>query len=207
MPSRHEVVKSTSRYQSGRVIEVRTDLVRLPGDEEVVRDVVVHPGAVGVVCLDPAGRVLLLRQYRHCVAHLLWEPPAGLLDQPGEDPLAAAARELVEEAGYSAESWSVLVDAFTSPGMTDESVRIYLARDLTDCGGRVGEAEERDMPMAWLPLDEAVQKVLAGELHNPLAVMGVLATAAALAGGRLDALRPADAPWPARVAAKGLSGS
>jgi 8-oxo-dGTP pyrophosphatase MutT (NUDIX family) len=204
---RCQVVKSTSRYESGRVISVRTDAVRLPGDEEVQRDVVSHPGAVGVVCLDGTGRVLLLRQYRHCVSHELWEPPAGLLDRQGEDPRDAAARELVEEAGWSAGTWSVLVDAFTSPGMTDESVRIYLARDLTETGGRTGEGEERDMPISWVPLDEAVGKVLAGELHNPMAIMGILATAAALSTAGLGALRPADASWPARLAAKQLAGS
>lgn len=196
-PRRYPVSSSESRYDSQRVISVRTDRVALPGGEEVIRDVVEHPGAVGVICLDDQERVLLLQQYRHCAAHLLWEPPAGLLDNPGEDPLAAAARELAEEAGVRAANWQVLVDAFTSPGMTNESVRIYLARDLVIGEERSGVGEELDMPLEWLPLPRAVELVLAGGLHNPMAVMGILAVAAARAAG-FAGLRAASADWPAR---------
>jgi len=131
------------------------------------------------------------------VTRLLWEPPAGLLDEPGEDPLAAAKRELYEEAHLQALRWDVLVDAFTSPGMTDEAVRIYLARDVSEASGPryEGENEETSMPTEWVPLDEAVRLVQDGELHNPLAVMGVLAASAA-AREAFAGLRPADAPWP-----------
>lgn len=196
-PARRPVLASTWQYRSGRVIDVRTDTVRLSSGAEVIRDVVSHPGAVGVVCLNEAGAILLVRQYRHCVGHELWEPPAGLLDHPGEEPQAAAARELREEAGLQASSWHVLVDAFTSPGMTDESVRVYLARGISAGGARSGTDEELDMPSEWVDLDEAVAKVLAGELHNPMAAIGILATFAARADG-FASLRPVDAPWPAR---------
>ncbi|MFL6136835.1 MAG: NUDIX domain-containing protein [Frankiaceae bacterium] len=202
-PQAYEVVDSVERFD-GAVWTVRSDTVRLPDGETVVRDVVDHPGAVGVVALDEDGRVLLVQQYRHPVQQLLWEPPAGLLDDEaeGERAVEAAARELHEEAGYRASDWRVLADLFNSPGGTSEAVRVYLARGLEqvpDGERHEGRHEEADMPIAWLPLDDAVAKVLAGELHNPIAVAGVLAAAAARARtGGFDALRPADAPWPAR---------
>jgi 8-oxo-dGDP phosphatase len=184
-------------YRSGRVIDVRSDEVVMPDGSTAQRDVVVHPGAVGIIALDHAGRVLLLRQYRHPVGRLLWEPPAGLLDVAGEDPLEAAKRELFEEAHYEAGRWNVLLDAFTSPGMTDEAVRLYLARDLQESTRPRFDArhEEAGMLIEWMPLDEAVAAALGGELHNPLAVMGVLA-ASANAREAFAGLRPADVPWP-----------
>jgi 8-oxo-dGDP phosphatase len=169
----------------------------MPGGALATRDVVVHPGAVGIIALDNAGQVLLLQQYRHAVSRLLWEPPAGLLDEPGEDPLEAAKRELYEEAHLQAQRWQVLLDVFTSPGMSDEAVRIYLARDISpaDAPRFVGADEEAHMPTVWLPLDAAVRAAQRGDLHNPLAVMGVLAASAA-AREAFAGLRPADAPWP-----------
>jgi ADP-ribose pyrophosphatase len=180
-----------------RVIDVRSDVVVLPDGGTATRDVVVHPGAVGIIALDDSDRVLLVQQYRHTVRQLLWEPPAGLLDEPGEDPLTAARRELFEEAHHHAERWDVLVDAFPSPGMTDEAVRIYLARDVRAADGPRYDAtdEERDMPVQWVPLDAAVSAVLGGRLHNPMAVMGLLAAAHAR-DADFTGLRPANAPWP-----------
>lgn len=191
------VASSTTSFRSGRVINVRTDEVAMPGATVATRDVVVHPGAVGIIALDAGGQVLLLQQYRHPVGRLLWEPPAGLLDEAAENPLAAAKRELYEEAHLQAERWDVLVDAFTSPGMTDEAVRIYLARDISEASAPrfEGEHEETEMPTQWVPLDDAVRLIQRGDLHNPLAVMGVLAASAA-AREAFAGLRPADAPWP-----------
>ncbi|MCW2902526.1 MAG: hydrolase [Streptosporangiaceae bacterium] len=198
-PERWEVVGSTERF-AGHVFRVRSDQVRMPGldgMEVVTRDIVVHPGSVGIVALDDEERVLLIRQYRHAPGRLLWEAPAGLRDVDGEPLWRTAARELAEEAGYQAERWDTLVDIFTSPGMSDERQRIFLARGLTEIPPdeidfqRVHE--EADLPAVWVPLDEAVGKVLAGRLHNPTAVTGILAAHAARANGFRD-LRAADAP-------------
>lgn len=196
----HRTVVSSRRPWSGAKWSMRTDEVELSSGECVTRDVVDHPGAVGIVALDAEDRVLLLQQYRHPVAALLWEPPAGLLDVEGEHPLEAARRELGEEAGLRAARWDVLVDYFTSPGSSSEALRCYLARDLTEvpAGERhEGEHEEADMPARWVPLEEAVGLVLAGALHNPTAVVGILAAATARSRGWAG-LRPADAPWPER---------
>jgi ADP-ribose pyrophosphatase len=174
-----------------------------PGQEPagvVRREIVRHPGAVAIIALDDDDRVLLLSQYRHAVRRVLWEPPAGLLDVAGEDARDAAARELAEEADLVAGRWDVLVDYFTSPGASDEAVRIFLARDLSsvpEADRHEREDEERDMVAEWLPLEEAVSLVLSGVLHNPSAVTGLLAAAAAKATG-WAALRPSDAPWPER---------
>jgi ADP-ribose pyrophosphatase len=167
------------------------------------REVVEHPGAVGIVCLDDDERVLVVHQYRHPVGHRLVEVPAGLLDVPGEPYHLAAARELAEEGHVRAARWSVLVDYFTSPGMATETLRVFLARGVAEvplADRHVGTHEEADMAVAWVPLDELVAGVLAGDLHNPTLCVGVLATWVARAQGRLDDLRPADAPWPAREA-------
>ncbi len=194
------VDKSVPVYR-GRVIGLRADTLRMPDGQIAVREVVEHPGAVGVIALDEQDRVLVVQQYRHPVGHRLWEPPAGLLDMPGENPLHAAQRELYEEGHHRASDWRVLVDLFTSPGMTEEALRIYLARGLTEVPHderHVGEHEEADMPLAWVPFGELVRLIFAGELHNPTLVAGVLALAAARAGDGIEALRPGDAPWPQR---------
>ena len=189
---------------TSRVISVREDRLRSPADgAEFVRDVVIHPGAVGVVALDRDVRVLLVSQYRHPVGHRLLEVPAGLLDVPGEPYHLAAARELYEEGHVRADEWRVLVDIFTSPGMTTESTRVFLARGLTpvaDVDRHIGVHEEADMPVSWAPLADVVDAVLAGRLHNPILVSGVLAAWSARSRGGYDALRPADAPWAAREA-------
>lgn len=180
----------------GHVWSVASDEVRLPGGMTAVRDVVVHPGAVGVAAIDADDRILLIRQFRHPVGGYLLELPAGLRDVPGEPPLETARRELAEEAGISAAQWHVLVDFFNSPGGSTEAFRCFLARDLSRLpGGRTqtGEAEEADLPQSWVPLDEAVEAVLAGDLHNPTTVAGVLAAAAARDRG-WRTLRAPDGP-------------
>jgi 8-oxo-dGDP phosphatase len=188
-------VLASDTLARGRLVTVRTDKVRMPGGNAAERDVVLHPGAVAVLALDDAGQVLMIRQYRHPVHHLLWEIPAGLRDVAGEPLLVTAQRELLEEAGYRARDWRVLADYYSSPGFTTERLRIFLARDLELVPPAerdfVPEDEETQLVPAWLPLDEAVRKVLAGDLHNGAAVIGILAGYTARSQG-YDRLRPAD---------------
>lgn len=195
-------IRSSEQVFDGLVWDVRRDEVELADGQVVTRDVLVHPGAVGVIALDDDDRVLLVRQYRHPVRSYLWEPPAGLLDVAGEDPLAAARRELAEEAHLVAGRWNVLVDFFNSPGGSTEAFRCYLARDVrpvADEPRHQGLGEERDMPNVWVGLDEARDLVTSGRLHNPTAVVGVLAAWTARQT-EWSCLRPADAPWPERSA-------
>ncbi|WP_069773196.1 MULTISPECIES: NUDIX hydrolase [unclassified Streptomyces] len=193
-------IRATQTPFVGNKTSVRTDEVVMPDGSVVRRDYQVHPGSVAVLALDDEDRVLLIKQYRHPVRHKLWEIPAGLLDVPGENPLHAARRELYEEAHVKAEDWRVLTDVYTTPGGCDESVRIFLARGLSEADGQrfAVEEEEADMEHARVPVADLVRAVLAGDVHNNCLVVGVLSLAAARAGEGVDALRPAEAPWPAR---------
>jgi ADP-ribose pyrophosphatase len=174
----------------------------MPGGRTAWRDIVVHPGAVGVVAYD-SGQILLLHQYRHPVRQRLWELPAGLLDVEGEPASTAAARELAEEAGVQAARWDTLVDTFTSPGMSNEAIRIFLARDISQAAEHHERVdEEADIEVHWVPLDDAVQQVMRGEITNAMAVAGILSAALARQGG-FEGLRPANAGWDARPAHAG----
>ena len=191
-----EVLASTDLYV-GNILALRADEVAMPGERRARREVVEHPGAVAVVALDDAGRVVLIHQYRYPLGRRLWELPAGLLDVPGEDPLRTAQRELVEEVGLQARDWSLLVDVASSPGFTDQGERVFLARGLSEVPRPepVGD-EEADLVIDRVELDAAVRMVFAGEVVNAPAVSGLLA-AQAVVDGRVQE-RPTDAAWPDR---------
>lgn len=187
-----ETISSETLY-TGAIFALRRDQVRMPGDTTAVREVVEHYGAVAVVAMDDDGNIPIVYQYRHPLGRRLWELPAGLLDAPGEPAHLTAARELVEEAGLQATTWQVLVDLDSTPGFSDESVRVYLATGLSEVDRPEAHHEEADMTLQWYPLAEAARKALSGEIVNSIAVAGILA-AYAVAGG-LAQPRPADAPW------------
>ncbi|MFU8875909.1 NUDIX domain-containing protein [Micromonospora sp. SL4-19] len=183
---------------SGRIFSVVSDDVTMPGGGTASRDYVRHVGAVAVVALDDAGQVVLIRQYRHPVGRHLWELPAGLMDVSGEDLAAAAARELAEEADLTAGAIDVLVDLHSSPGFSDEVVRVFLARDLADVPAdqrHDRRDEEADLQVVRIDLDEAVGMVLAGEITNAACVAGLLAAARARETGFAE-LRRAEVPLP-----------
>jgi ADP-ribose pyrophosphatase len=190
-------VTSSAMLAEGSLVRLRRDVVRMPDGEEVGRDVLEHPGAVAILALDEQGQVLMIRQYRHPVGRLLWEIPAGLRDVAGEPLHVTAQRELLEEAGYRAERWQVLTDTFTSPGISTERLRIFLARGLSRVPeaerGYVPEHEEAHLVVAWVPLGEAMERIFAGELHNGVTALGILSAYAARRDG-FGALRDADAP-------------
>ncbi len=198
-PGRHDFpVESSEDAYDGKVMALRTDRVVMPGGRVAVREVVEHSGAVAIAALNADDRVMMIHQYRHAVRRRLWELPAGLLDTAGEDPLATAERELTEEAGLTATEWAVLLDIVPSPGFSDESVRVYLARGLTDVGRpQLGDDEEADMSLRWLALADAVRMVFSGEIVNATTTAGLLAAHALVSGAGVE-LRPADAPWPDR---------
>ena len=185
----------------GRVSDFVEDDIQAPDGVRFTRQWLTHPGAVAVIALRDDHRVAVIHQYRHPVAMRLVEPPAGLLDADGEDWLPAAQRELAEEAMLGADDWRVLVDIASSPGGVAETIRIYLARGLHRAERPDGfevEHEEAHMDLGWVSLADLVDAVYAGHVQSPTMVAGVLALQAAEATGRLDSLRPADAPWPAR---------
>ena len=188
------------------ILAVRRDLVSMPDGFQAHREVVEHLGAVAVVAVDQEGNVALIEQYRHSVGRRLWELPAGLLDMKGEDELVCAKRELQEEAGLAAAQWSVLADLVTSPGFCEEAVRVYLAQEISEAERTIvlGD-EESDLGFSWVPLDTAVDRILAGEIVNSIAVAGILAAWQVLRAGRTP--RATDAPFdlrPHRMAGRRL---
>ncbi len=190
-------VKSTTDIYTGAVMALRSDEVVMPGGRVAVREILEHPGAVAIAALDPDDRLMMIHQYRHAVRRRLWELPAGLLDVQGEEPVITARRELAEEAGLAATDWSVLLDVVPSPGFSDESVRVYLARGLTDVGRPdLGDDEESDITVRWVSLPVAVRMVLSGTIVNGVTAAAVLAAQAVV--GSPTEKRPADAPWPDR---------
>lgn len=191
---RPEIVSTETAFD-GKIWDVRRDVFRYNG-EDITREYVEHTGAVAVLPLDEQERVLLIKQYRHPVRHRDWEIPAGLLDINGEDPLVAVQRELAEETDLVADQWNVLADIFTSPGGNDEAIRIYLARGVRPAEQVFErEEEEADIETVWLPLDEAVDAVLARTVHNAPLIIALLAARAAREKGWAT-LGAADAPWP-----------
>jgi ADP-ribose pyrophosphatase len=183
---------------AGRVWDVRSEHVDLGEAGVVVRDFVDHSGAVAVLALDEEDRVVLVQQYRHPVGAFEWELPAGLQDVADEAPHLTAARELAEEADLVAGEWHLLLDHYASPGGSSEALRVYLARDLAEVPA--GERHERDgeelgMPVRRVPLDELVEAVLAGDVHNGTLMIAAL-TAALLRDRGWAGLRPVDEPWP-----------
>ncbi|SEQ62515.1 NUDIX domain-containing protein [Lentzea albida] len=194
---------SSEDVHVGRVVALRIDEVEMPGGGTAKREIVEHMGAVAVVAVDDAGQVVLIHQYRHALGRHLWELPAGLLDHDGEEPVVGARRELAEEVGLDAARWDALVDTAASPGFTDEVVRVFLARELSDVDRDVQGEEEADLEVHRFGIDEAVRMVLSGEIVNSSAVAGLLAAREVLEG-RAEP-RPADAPFrdkPTRFAAR-----
>ncbi|GAA3781447.1 NUDIX hydrolase [Plantactinospora mayteni] len=193
----YEVRERRERFR-GKVFSVVTDQVAMPGGRVVPRDYVRHVGAVGVLALDERGRAVLIRQYRHPLGRVIWELPAGLTDVAGEALPAGALRELAEEADLVAGRLDLLVDVHTSPGYSDELVRIFLARDLSEVPPEQRHErrdEEAGLEVIRVDLDEAVSMVLAGEITNVACVAGVLAAARSRDRGWAE-LRPADSPLP-----------
>jgi 8-oxo-dGDP phosphatase len=193
-----ETVSSETAYR-GRILALRVDHVKMPGGATAIREVVEHHGAVAIAAVDEKHRLLMVYQYRHPLRRRLWELPAGLLDTPGEDPLKTAQRELKEETGLAAADWQLLIDVASSPGFTDECVRVYLAQGLTEVGRPDAHDEEADLTVHSHAIGEAVRMVMRGEIVNATAAAGILAAYAAIVDAKPT--RPADAPWPDRPTA------
>jgi ADP-ribose pyrophosphatase len=148
---------------SGRIIDVSTERLRYGNGREYDLDFVRHPGAAAVVAVDDAGRVCLVRQYRHGITDFLWEIPAGKLDA-GEAPQVCAVRELAEETGVSAQRWTSLGRYLPAPGIFSEVIHLFLARDLV-IGTPVPDPDE-ELEIQWLPMADAAAMVLRGEWND-----------------------------------------
>ena len=179
----YEVTSSDVTHQ-GALSTVRLDDVAMPDGSVAQREVVEHPSAVAVVPVEPDGRVVLIRHYRHAVAATLVEIPAGKLDVDGEAPEAAARRELLEEVALDADVFEQLTCFYNSSGWTDEMTTVYLARDARLGAAPddfVADGEEADLEIVRLPLAEAVAQVHSGQINDAKTVIGLLLAARRLA--------------------------
>jgi ADP-ribose pyrophosphatase len=172
-PSRARLISSRTVYR-GPVFWITTDQVHEPGGVKVRRDLIHHSGSVVVLAVDDKTsipRVLLERQYRHAANDYLWELPAGRID-PGENELAAAKRELIEETGYRAQHWRRILKFYASPGFMAETMSVYLASGL-----RRGKAEPEDdevIQKRLVPLPTAVSMVMKGTIQDGKTISSVL---------------------------------
>jgi ADP-ribose pyrophosphatase len=169
--SSFETVLASERIYEGRLINLRVDQIRTAAGVESVREIVEHPGAIALIALDEAGRVLLVKQYRHAVRAVTLEIPAGTLE-PGEEPLAAAQRELREETGYRAGQLDRLGGIFTAPGFSTEYIHFYLATQLTP--DRLAMDEDEVIDLFRVPLSEAVDMIQTGRIDDGKSVSGLL---------------------------------
>jgi len=186
---------TTETVFAGHVWNVDRESFELDGSS-LTREFVNHTGAVAVLAMDERDRVLLIKQYRHPVRLRDWELPAGLLDVLNESPLIAAQREFAEETDLKAESWHVLSEMLTSPGGSNEAVRIYLARGVSATGDTFDRyAEEAGIELRWVPLEDAVEAVLDRRIQNSIVCMGLLAAQLGRDRG-WKTLGDADQPWP-----------
>jgi 8-oxo-dGTP pyrophosphatase MutT (NUDIX family) len=161
----------------GRVITVNVETVRLPNGHVTDLEIIHHPGGAAIVAIDAAGRVCLVRQYRHAAGGWLWELPAGKLE-PQEPPLHTAQRELSEEAGTIAQSWQSLGIYVSSPGVFTEFVHLYLALGL-DCAKMAHEAGEL-IEVHWVELEDACARALHGDINDGKTALGLLRARSAL---------------------------
>ena len=161
------VVKSKTVFQ-GPVFNVVSQQVKEPDGVQVRRDIVCHPGSIVILALDEDGtcrppRVLLERQYRHAAGQRLWELPAGSLE-PGENKLAAAKRELLEETGFTARKWQRVLSFYVSPGFLTETMEVFLARQLTK--GKAQPEEDERIAVRFFPLPQAVKMAMTGKIKD-----------------------------------------
>ena len=167
-------VLSSKVVYEGKVFKITADEVREPNGITAKREIVRHSGSVVVLAIDETGkepRVLMERQYRYAAQEYLWELPAGRID-PGENALTGAKRELIEETGYRAKKWKRVLHFYASPGFLDETMSIYLARELTT--GDAQPEEDESIECHLIPLSEAVEMIFTGKIHDGKAIAGVL---------------------------------
>ena len=178
VPSKKHATKarliSSRTVYRGPAFWVTTDQVQEPGGIRARRDIVHHTGSVVVLAIEESGstpRALLERQYRHAANSYLWELPAGRID-PGEKPLPAAKRELLEETGYTAKTWRRIFNFYASPGFVAETMSVYLATGLRS---GIAQPEEDEMiQMRLIPLPTAVRMVLHGTIRDAKTISSIL---------------------------------
>lgn len=165
-----KTLESKTVYK-GRIINLRLDSVVLENGNTALREVVEHPGAVGIVALKDNGDIVMVKQYRKAADQMLLELPAGKLEQ-GEDPADCAARELTEETGYVAANLRYLVSFYTSPGFSNEVMHMFLATGLSQ--GENDPDDDEMVETVEISRDRAVDMILKGEIKDGKTIAGIL---------------------------------
>lgn len=167
---------STPIYR-GRVIDVVLEHCLLPNGHEVDLEIIRHPGGAAAVALNASSHVGLIYQYRHAAGGWIWELPAGRIDL-GEEPLQTAQRELIEEIGMEAMQWQPLGFSYSSPGVFNEVIHLYLATELEPRSQALGADEV--LEVYWVPLTEALQWAVSGKINDSKTIIGLFRAAAIL---------------------------
>jgi ADP-ribose pyrophosphatase len=173
-PSSSARVLNSREIFQGKVFSVVSEQVQEPDGVRVQRDIVQHPGSIVILAVDDSvrpPRVMLERQYRHAAAQRLWELPAGSLE-PGENKLAAAKRELLEETGYTAAKWERALFFYVSPGFLSESMQVFLARGLRK--GKAQPEEDERIAVRFFPLLQAVKMAVTGKILDAKTIAPLL---------------------------------
>jgi 8-oxo-dGTP pyrophosphatase MutT (NUDIX family) len=165
----------------GRVITVNVETVRLPNGHVADLEIIHHPGGAAIVAVDAEGRVCLIRQFRHAAGGWIWELPAGKLE-PAEPALETAKRELIEEAGFEGYVWVSLGDYVSSPGVFTETVKLFMVHGLKR-STMAHEAAEL-IEVHWVPMQEACERALDGEINDGKTAVGLLRAQAKLKAGQ-----------------------
>lgn len=184
--SKKAIILSSKLSFKGRIFNVYTDKVQEPNGSVNTRQVIRHSGSVVILALDASTNpkdpdVILIRQYRHAAGQYLLELPAGRIE-PGEKPLAAAKREMIEETGFRAKKWSLLTKYYASPGFLGEWMQIYLAEQIT--AGIAQPEGDEDIELVRLPLSAAMALVATNQIHDGKTLIGLSLFAAAHARTR-----------------------
>ena len=161
----------TSTVYEGLIVDVRLDKAELENGNQVKREVIVHPGGVAIVPVTSDREVLMVRQFRYCIGEELLEIPAGVLES-GELPIDCARRELSEETGCTAGRLIDLGAIYPSPGISKETLYIFLALDLAE--GEMHLDDDEFLSVEKVPLDELVKKILANEIKDGKSIIGIM---------------------------------
>ncbi len=161
----------TQRIYDGKIIKLDVDTVTLPDGNEATREIVRHPGGVGIVAIDSDDNIYLVRQYRRPYDEILLEIPAGKLDV-GENPDCAAMRELSEETGFNCVNLKFIGSFYPSVGFLDENLRMYLATELTE--GEIHTDDDEFLKLEKMPFEDAVNLVMSGEIKDGKTIAAIL---------------------------------